>query len=257
VSAARKLLRRVVREREQAFLIEGLNGVTEALRSNFEVTELFVTPDHAANEQLVALARAKGTEVIMATEAVVEAISDSSSPQGLVAMASMPGSSLDSIPHGASFVLVLAAVRDPGNAGTLLRSALAAGADAVIFADTSVDPYGPKAVRASAGALFGLSVVTRVSLEAAVAVLRERGLSVVGTSAGAGTAMDDADLVRPVALVLGNEAWGLPPEASGLLDEMVRIPMPGPAESLNVGIAGSILLFEVVRQRRLSLAAHE
>jgi TrmH family RNA methyltransferase len=119
-----------------------------------------------------------------------------------------------------------------------------------VFSSGSVDPLGPKTVRACAGALFSTPVVRDIDLGDAVSHLRDAGLMMVGTDARAPTAPEQVDLTGPVAVVVGNEAWGLPAEVSELLDETVGIPMPGPVESLNVGIAGSIVLFEAVRQRR-------
>jgi TrmH family RNA methyltransferase len=147
---------------------------------------------------------------------------------------------------------VLAEVRDPGNAGTLVRAAVAAGAEAVVFGAGSVDPLGPKTVRAAAGSLFSVTVIRNVDIRQALAQLRASGFTVVGADARATTSPEQVDLTARVALVLGNEAWGLPAEMVDLLDLTVGIPMPGPVESLNVGIAGSILLFEAVRQRRAS-----
>ena len=153
---------------------------------------------------------------------------------------------------GVGLALVLADVRDPGNAGTLVRSALAAGAGAVVFAKGSVDPLHPKVVRSAAGSLFQIPIVRGPQLQDVAEVLSGLGVALVGAAADASTDMYEADLARPVAIVLGNEAWGLPPEATDRTDLTVRIPMPGPAESLNVSVAGSILLFEALRQRRAS-----
>ena len=147
---------------------------------------------------------------------------------------------------------MLSEVRDPGNAGTLLRSASAAGASGVVFTTGAVDPFSPKTVRAASGALFQVPIATGVDLDALVPVLGSAGFTTIGAAADAPGSMEDVDLTGRVALVVGNEGWGIGATAAELLDAMVSIPMPGAAESLNVGIAGSILLFEAVRQRRLS-----
>jgi TrmH family RNA methyltransferase len=179
---------------------------------------------------------------------VLAALSETRTPQGVVAVARMPDGTAE-VPADADLVLVLAGVSDPGNAGTLVRSAVAAGAGAVVFTEGSVDPLGPKTVRASAGALFHTTILRDVAVEEVTTDLRSRGLLVVG-AAVQGEPIDRLDLTGPVAFVLGNEAWGLPEELSLGLDAVASIPMPGPTESLNVGVAGSILLFEAVRQRR-------
>lgn len=182
------------------------------------------------------------------TPQVIGALTDTATPQGVVAVAEARTIELREIEG--DLVVVLAGVRDPGNAGTLLRSAVASGCSAVVFAKGSVDPFNPKTVRATAGLLFHIRVVCEVPLEDSLSTLKKSGFLVVGADAEAGRAPEDIDLTQPAALVLGNESWGIEAGARGLLDETVGIPMPGPAESLNVGIAGSILLFEAVRQRR-------
>ncbi len=156
---------------------------------------------------------------------------------------------LSDLPADADLVVVLADVRDPGNAGTILRSALAAGADAAVFGSGSVDPYHPKTVRSGAGALFRLPVVRGMETPAAIEALKALGFSVIGADASGDTSYTEVDMTGRVAIVLGNEAWGLPAETAALIDRSVAIPMPGPSESLNVGIAGALLLFEAVRQR--------
>ena len=183
----------------------------------------------------------------MVTAGVMQAMTDTSSPQGMTAVVEVPSTDIEDLPQGATFVLVLADVRDPGNAGTLIRSALGAGADAILFADGSVDPFGPKTVRSSVGALFGLPIF-QAPIENGISLLKARGFAILGTEVGA-EPVHSFDLTEPTAFVLGNEAWGIPPELDRLLDSKVGIPMPGPIESLNVAVAGSILLFEAARQR--------
>jgi tRNA(Leu) C34 or U34 (ribose-2'-O)-methylase TrmL len=146
-------------------------------------------------------------------------------------------------------VPVLYAVRDPGNAGTVLRSADAAGADAIVFTDTSVDVYNPKTVRASAGSLFHLPVVRGAPAREAVALLRERGLRVLAATPDGEETIYETDLTGPTAVLFGNEAWGLPGEARALADRAVRIPIRGKSESLNLAAAAALFLFESVRQR--------
>lgn len=245
--AARKLQRRPVRDTEGAFVVEGPLVVRELLASKLETRELFVGSGAAGVDDLVVAAEAAGVRVAEVPDEVIGLLADTRTPQGVVAVARVPQGG---IPEDASLVLVLADVRDPGNAGTLVRTAHAAGVDAVVFGRGAVDPLHPKTVRASAGALFHVPLLRGVPLDEVLDDLRDRGLRRVGTDAGAPTAYDDADLTDRVALVLGNEAWGLPPEIRAKLDEVVSVPMPGPMESLNVAIAGSLLVFEAVRQRR-------
>ena len=150
---------------------------------------------------------------------------------------------------------LLANVRDPGNAGTVLRTADAAGAHAVVFADASVDPYNGKCVRASAGSLFHLPVVAGARLEDAVVTLREAGLRIVAADGRAGRSLDDpgiqAQLAGPIAWMFGNEAWGLPPELVALADEPVAVPIYGRAESLNLAAAAAVCLYASARAQRV------
>lgn len=168
----------------------------------------------------------------------------------VVAVVRSPGVRLEALPEDADLVLLLAEVRDPGNAGTLIRSAAAAGVDAVIFSTRAVDPLSPKAVRSAAGAIFRVPLVVDVPVESSVSLLKERGFFIAATGAGARVAPEECDMTRPLGLVLGNEVSGVPAGIESLADVILGIPMPGPSESLNVAMAGSILLFEAVRQRR-------
>lgn len=189
------------------------------------------------------------TNAIVASDGVIAALSSTSTPRGLVAVARDPSVVLADVAWTAGLAVLLAGVRDPGNAGTLVRCAAAAGADAVVFLKGSVDPLNPKTVRAAAGSLFQVPIVRTAELDETVEQLRAAGFVVVGADARADTPPAAIDLTARTAIVLGNEAWGLDPDSAAVLDARVRIPMPGPTESLNVSIAGAILLYEAVRQR--------
>jgi RNA methyltransferase, TrmH family len=225
--------------------------VTEALKSTATVDEVFATPE-AVTPEVRALVDTSGISLVLVSEAVLGSLCDTSTPQGMAAVVRMGLGAVDEVPADASLVLVLAEVRDPGNAGTLVRSALAVGASSVVFTRGSVDPWHPKTVRAAAGTLFHIPVIRAHGLEEAASELRAAGFVLIGADASSRRPLDSVDLTRRIAFVVGNEAWGLPSDMRHLLDEDIGIPMPGPVESLNVGIAGSILLFETVRQRRLS-----
>ena len=229
--------------------MEGVIAVTGALAAGADVRAVFVAEDSTHLDEMATLAEDRGVPFFRATPRVVAALSDAATPQGVVAVASAPKTRLGDLPGGVSLALVLADVRDPGNAGTLLRSALAAGAEVAVFCSGAVDPLNPKTVRASAGSLFHIPIVRGPTVAEATSVLREMGLRLLGADPSGAPAYE-TDMVAPVTLVLGNEAWGLDPSHARTLDGWVSIPMPGPAESLNVGIAGSILLFEAARQRR-------
>ncbi|CAN5649814.1 RNA methyltransferase [soil metagenome] len=214
-----------------------------------EVRDLFLAPSAPRGEEIRRAAQDSGAPLLEVSDGVLRAVADTATPQGAVAVVGTPRVTVRELPEDISLVLVLSEVRDPGNAGTLLRTAVAAGADAVVFAGKTVDPFSPKAVRASAGAVWRVPVITAPQPRAVLIALRDRGQVTLATSAD-GPPADAADLTRPLALVLGNEAWGIEPSLADLVDEQVGIAMPGPVESLNVAIAGSILLFEAARQRR-------
>lgn len=197
---------------------------------------------------------AMGVSVLEVGDNVLKALADTASPQAVVAVAATPAFGVADLNEDADLVLVLAQVRDPGNAGTLVRSATAVGADCVVFSAGSVDPFGPKTVRASAGAVLRIPVDRAVPLEDALGTLRTKGFTIVGAEGRATTALYDVDLTGRTAVVVGNEAWGF--EAAAVFDASACIPMEPGVESLNVATAGSLFLFEALRQRRLSSATH-
>lgn len=244
VAAARRLRRRSQREATGLLLVEGERVISDALELGV-VEDLFATPDAAG---VASAAEAEGVRPLWVSASVLKSLSDAVTPQGAVAIARSP---LIPAPAVSSWdlVLVLDEVRDPGNAGTLLRAAVAAGASAVIFTEGSVDPTNPKTVRASAGALFRIPVASGAGLEQVAELAHGAGATMVGAAAEAERSLYGTDLSGPLALVVGNEAHGLSGDRRSLLDETVSIPMPGPQESLNVSIAGALVLFEAVRQR--------
>ncbi len=174
---------------------------------------------------------------------VVERVATTETPRPLLAVARRRTTMLDAL-GTPTFLVVADRLADPGNAGTILRSAEAAGADAVVFTMGAVDPFNPKVVRAAAGATFHVPIVEGVGLKE----FAGRGLWRYGTSSHHGTVYDEADYTRPCVIIVGNEAPGLAPDAP--VEEWVRIPHMGSAESLNVAMATTIVCFEVARQRR-------
>ncbi len=246
VAAAIRLKKRAFRERDRAFLAEGAQAVGEALGRRGGLSALFHTdPAHP----LVGTATEAGADVHHVSRDVMQRLTSTVTPQGLVGVAPFVDVTLERLGSPAC-VAVLHAVRDPGNAGTVLRSADAAGADGVVFSASSVDVYNPKTVRASAGSLFHVPVVREVETAEVTAALRERGCRVYAMAAAGETDLYHLDLRQPTAFLFGNEAWGLPSEATALADSTVRVPIPGRAESLNLAAAATVCLFEWARQRR-------
>ncbi|MCW5250966.1 MULTISPECIES: TrmH family RNA methyltransferase [unclassified Streptomyces] len=260
VTAARRLARRNFRGKERLFLAEGPQAVREAaghrVRGTATLVDLFTTAEAAARyADIVDAADAAGARVHLATEQVIEDISTTVTPQGLVGVCRFLDTPFAAVLAARPrLVAVLAHVRDPGNAGTVLRCADAAGAEAVVLTDASVDLYNPKAVRASVGSLFHLPVAVGVPVEQAVAGLREAGVRVLAAD-GAGDDDLDAELDAgtmgvPTAWVFGNEAWGLPEETRALADAVVRVPIHGRAESLNLATAAAVCLYASARAQR-------
>ena len=247
VAGAAKLKKRAFRERERRFLVEGAQALGEALGRPGGLEILFHTdPSHPLLER----ARAARAATIHVGDEVAAALTSTVTPQGVVGVAPFLDVSLDDVEAGAGCAVVLHAVRDPGNAGTVLRSADAAGADAVIFSGGSVDPYNPKTVRSSAGSLFHLPIVRADETSEAIRRLRGAGRIILAMDAEGREDVFRLDLSEPVALVFGNEAWGLPEEIARLADRTVRIPIAHRAESLNLAAAATVCLFEWTRQRR-------
>ena len=261
VTAARRLAKRTFRAADRRFLVEGPQGVTEALvlaeaGEPTALLELFVTTDAAGRHpDVVRRVEALGVSVHRIAGEVMSGLAQTVTPQGLLAVASFRDVPLTDVVTGRPLlVAVLAAVRDPGNAGTVLRAADAAGADAVVFTDSSVDPYNAKCVRASAGSLFHLPFVVGVPVATAVAALHGAGVRVLAATAAAERDLDeladDGGLAGPSAWLLGNEAWGLPGEVQALADLAVRVPIHGKAESLNLAAAAAVCLYASARAQR-------
>ncbi|NBM17308.1 RNA methyltransferase [Streptomyces sp. GC420] len=253
VVAARKLARRSFRGKERRFLAEGPQAVREAIE---HLVEVYVTPEAAERHAgIVAAARAARVPVLTASEEVVAEMSDTVTPQGIIGLCRFLDAPFEEILESRPrLVAVLAHVRDPGNAGTVLRCADAAGAEAVVLTDASVDLYNPKAVRASVGSLFHLPVAVGVPVERALDGLRAAGARVLAAD-GAGDhdldgELDLGTMGGPTAWVFGNEAWGLPEETRALADAVVRVPIHGRAESLNLATAAAVCLYASARAQR-------
>jgi RNA methyltransferase, TrmH family len=246
VKAVRALSRRSVRERTGRFLAEGPQSVREAVRhAPDRVVDIYVTADAAARyADIVEPALAAGLHVHPVTDEVLAAMVDTQAPQGLAAVCHMAPAGLEEVLDASPRLLVLLShVRDPGNAGTVIRGADVAGADAVLVTDASVDIWSPKTVRSTAGSLFHLPVVTGLKVDATLAALRSAGVRLLAADGAGTTLLPDVDLVAPHAWVMGNEAWGLPAELRHQCDDVVRVPIYGQAESLNLAMAATVCLY--------------
>jgi TrmH family RNA methyltransferase len=247
VKEARKLSRRSVRTERRLFLADGPKAVEGALSVAGCVVEVFATP--LAVEQHADLLAA--APVTLVDDRALASLSDSVSPAGVVAVCRHLDAPLDHVLRAsARLVAICADVRDPGNAGTVIRTADAAGADAVVLAGRSVDAYNPKTVRATVGSLFHLPLAVEPDPVAAVRAAQARGLTVLAADGAGEVALFDADLGGPTAWLFGNEAWGLPAELAALADHRVAIPIHGRAESLNLSTAAAVCLYASARAQR-------
>lgn len=259
VKHVRALLGRSARSKAGAFAVEGPQAVREAVRfAAPRVQDLYLTESTAQRYHEIASEAADACiRVHLGTDAVLAAMSPDC--QGVLAVVSNTGVSLDDVlASRPRLVMVLSNVRDPGNAGTAIRVADAAGADAVVLAGESVDPSNPKVVRSSTGSIFHVPVVRSLPLEDALAALQGAGLTIIAAD-GSGTTtlgQDGADrdaLAGATAWVFGNEAWGLSPDELALADVVVKIPIYGKAESLNLATAASVCLYASAQAHRATL----
>jgi TrmH family RNA methyltransferase len=265
VRAVRRLSGRSARQRARLFVAEGPQAVREAVAAHAlrgVVKELYSTADAAQRHaDILAAATGAGLAPREVTDEVLAAMAGTVTPQGLLAVCRFVDVPLETALAGhPRLVAVLARVRDPGNAGTVLRAADASGAEALVVTDASVDVHNPKCVRATAGSLFHLPVVTGVPLAGAVTGLRGAGLTVLAADGDGDLDLDDLldaaaagqprGIAGPVAWVFGNEAWGLPAEDLALADGVVRVPVHGRAESLNLAAAATVCLYAAARAQR-------
>ena len=230
--------------------IEGPNLIEEALRSGLRIPCVFAA--QGFENLLEGLHLPPRTEVLLVPKELLDSVLTTQAPQPVAALVEPPDWTwahlLDSHRKVVPLVVVLAGVQDPGNLGTILRSAEAFGADGVLALPGTVSAWNPKAVRASAGSVFRLPLVS-ASTEECFAHLRQAGVRIWTTTVRAAEPADLIDLAAPVALIFGNESNGVPPELAAMADGAVTIPCPGAVESLNAGVAASVLLYEAARQR--------
>ena len=251
---ARSLQRRRGRAESRQFLVEGRQAVREALGRPGAVDSLYVRWDAALdNADLIEMAKAAEVPYFALSEQNLASITDTVTPQGIVAVANDVDVPLDDVLAASPrLVVICAQVRDPGNAGTVIRCADAFGADAVILSSDSVEVYNPKVVRASVGSLFHLPIVEDADLATVIDACRAAGLQVFATDGAAGTVLTDLgdDLAKPTAWVMGNESWGLPVEHLALADKTVAVPIYGRAESLNLATAAAVCLYASASAQR-------
>lgn len=252
VQQLRKLLRqRNARDEAGLFVIEGSGLLAEALATEATVQDVFVAEGAELSAELGSRIDGRATRTWELDPSVLASVASTSSPQPVLATVRMADVGIEeALSNDPTFVVIAAGVAEPGNAGTLIRTAAAAGADAVVFCDDSVDIFNPKVVRSSAGALFRIAVVRSAPVADVFRALSGAGFNAVGLAGEGSTDYTEIDYRDRVAIVVGNEAHGLGPEVMVALDQLVKIPMASGVESINVAAAAAIVCFEVGRQRR-------
>jgi TrmH family RNA methyltransferase len=233
--------------------LEGVRLVEEAIRSGLRFRAVFFRQSSLVLADRLLPQIAAQVETVLLPNEIFDSAVATETPQGVAALAKVKSFTLDDVlrPYQ-PLVLVLSGIQDPGNLGTMLRSAEAFGASGMLLGRGTVSQFNSKVVRASAGSVFRVPVVA-VKVEEAIPRLREAGLRLLATSSHGGTPADQVNLASPLALFIGNEGSGLPRELMSQMDETVVVPHPGQVESLNAAVAASILLYEAARQRRAGI----
>jgi TrmH family RNA methyltransferase len=262
-SRSNRLVRRLRALKEQGeheglALLEGPKLIEEAALSGIPIVEVAASPRLTRSTRGQRLAReleAQGTPIRWLQDEILDSLSEVEVSQGVLAMARRPSFDEARLYAAAPLLLVAVAIQNPGNLGSLLRTAEAAGASGAYLTDGSADPFAWKALRGSMGSAFRLPHLTGLRADEVLARLRTRGVEPVAAVAGAPTSYNELELRKPVAFVLGNEGSGLPDHVLRAIHVQVSIPMQGAVESLNVGVAAGVLMFEAARQRRLGRPA--
>ena len=233
------------------FAIEGLRMVEEAIRSGLRLRAVFFSESAESRAKRLLPQIGAHVETVVLPDKLFRSAVPSEAPQGVAGLVQYRQRSLDDVMARIQMgpIVVVAGLQDPGNLGTILRSAEAFGAASVVLGEGTVSPFNPKVVRGSAGSIFRLPVV-QATLEDALARLRENSVRLVATSSHKGTPLPGASLTGPIAVVIGGEGAGVPRDLLGKADEVVAIPHAPQVESLNAGVAASIVLYEIQRQRK-------
>lgn len=248
---ARKLDQRKHRERQNRFLVEGLQILHMALDGGAHAIEVFCCTELFTGTEAPALLdrfRQTGSEMVPVSEYVMQSLSERDTPQGIVASFALFETPIEELQlTGGELVVVLDRLQDPGNVGTLIRTADAVGAAAAILIEPCVDPFDPKTVRGSMGSLFNVPLARTENVPALFDRLRDQRLRLVGADAHRGKIMEQASWKGSVTLILGNEAHGLSEDVRPHVEEWARLPIAGKAESLNVAVAGGVLMYAWLR----------
>ena len=247
----KKLLHnRQYRQKTNKIILEGPNLVREAFKAGFIPEVVFYTRDYFESSGIEWLTKLpREVKQVVLSEAVFKSIAETETPRAVAAILPFSSDHRD-IPLASEprLILILDRLQDPGNMGTIIRTAAAAGVDQICYSSGSVDPYSPKVLRSTAGTIFNISLKAVDDLKALIADCREKGIRVITTCARSGLQLWNADLKGPIALIIGNEADGVSPQLNTASELKVSIPLAGSVDSLNAGVAAGIIMFEIVRQ---------
>ena len=249
VKAAAELKQKKYRQQQGLFLAEGLRTVEEAVHSKTVVSIFYTAIEDDRTRSVLEEAAAQQLKLYCVSDAVMKKIADTDTPQGIIAVCKMQDTKLEQLLSKGEMLLVLDRVGDPGNLGTMLRTADAAGIGGVVLLKGCVDIYAPKTVRSSMGSLFHVPVVSGVAEDKFIAEAKDAGYELLVTSLEGADDLYKADLGGRIAFVMGNEAGGVSANLLERADKRVFIPMAGRAESLNVAMAAGIVMFEALRRR--------
>ena len=252
-----KLKTKKGRKTQGAFLIEGLRLCEEMVNSNWEAESVLFTgsfQNSSSGKKLLQKFERRNVKTIPVKSEVVKKLSDTVTPQGIIAVVKIKEFSLNELwSESSNIILALDAIRDPGNVGTLIRTADAFGIDGVLLSSDTVELYNPKVVRSTMGSIFHLPIFDEVDLEKIIPQLKKSNFKIYGTDAKEGKDLDKLDYSGPaekICLLIGNEAEGLNKNLLDLSDEIIHVPIFGRAESLNASVAGGILLYEITKRKR-------
>jgi len=242
------------REKEEKFLIEGLHLCQEAYSSGWDVQLVLFSSEFgesAAEEKLIQQFSKKGTEIFRTKKKEIEKLTDTETPQGIMAVVQKEKFTLNKdFLKKASLLLGLDNIRDPGNLGTMIRTADAAGADGVLLSKGCVELYNPKVIRSTMGSIFHLPMIENLDLPEVIPDLKEAGFKIIVSEVHEGKDYTEVNYPEKTCLIIGSEVSGISKEISNLADERIKIPILGKAESLNASVAAGVLLYEIVRNKR-------
>lgn len=240
-----KLKEKKFRDKEGLFIAEGLHLIEEAVKRGAAVDFIVYAEDFKGAGSFEGY-----VNVFRLSKADFKKVADTETPQGIIAVVRRPQHAISSLFEGsAPFFVICDGIQDPGNLGTIIRTAAAAGCSGVAVSKDSVDPYNPKVVRSTGGSIFTIPVVAEVDVKEVIRAAKEKKVKVIAADASAKTDVFSADLKSPSAIVIGNEGAGSSNEVLALCDEKVSIPMKKGVESLNAAVSAAVILYEAVRQR--------